>query len=73
MQSPYGKAAAYAGLALVTPVSGYVCYLAGGWLNGKLGASYLDMAGMLVGCALGMYESFRQAMRIEGLDRKKPD
>lgn len=73
MQSPYAKAAAYAGLAFVTPISGYLCYLAGEWLNRKLATSYLDMAGMLVGCALGMYETFRQAVKIEGLDRKRPD
>jgi hypothetical protein len=73
MRSPYAKAAAYAGLALVTPISGYLGYLGGTWLNGKLASTYLDMAGMLAGCGLGMYETFRQAVRIEGLDRKKPD
>ena len=73
MQSPYAKAAAYAGLALVTPISGYIGYAVGGWLNGKLGTPYLDTLGMMLGCGLGMYETFRQAVKIEGLDRKKPD
>lgn len=71
MQSPYAKAAAYAGLALVTPISGYFFYRLGQWLDGKLGTEWLAIAGLLMGCAGGMYETFRQAVRIEGLDRKQ--
>lgn len=71
MQNPYAKAAAYAGLAFVTPVSGYIGYRVGLWLGGQLGTGGLDVAGLLLGCAAGMYETFRQAVRIEGLDRKR--
>ena len=69
--SPYAKAGAYAGLAFVTPVSGWLCYQAGAWLDEKWGTSYLYLVGLLVGCVAGMYETFRQAVRIEGLDKRR--
>lgn len=69
--SPYAKAGAYAGLAFVTPISGWVCYKIGEWLDQSWGTSYLYLVGLIVGCAAGMYETFRQAVRIEGLNRKK--
>ncbi len=69
--SPYAKAGAYAGLAFVTPISGYVCYRIGDWLDQKYGTDYLYLAGLILGCAAGMYETFRQAVRIEGLDRRQ--
>ncbi len=67
----YAKAGAYMGLAFITPIAGYVGYLAGVWLAPRVGVSWLDLAGLLLGCASGMYEVYRQAMRIEGLDRKR--
>lgn len=69
--SPYAKAGAYMGLAMVTPISGWVCYKLGQWLMAKTGTPYLDLVGLLVGCAAGIYETFVQAVRIEGLDEKK--
>lgn len=69
--SPYAKAGAYAGLAFVTPISGWVCYRIGEWLDRAWGVSYLDLVGLIIGCAAGMYETFRQAVRIEGLDRRR--
>jgi F0F1-type ATP synthase assembly protein I len=69
--SGYSKAAAYMGLAFVTPVSGWVCYKLGQWLDVKTGSNYWALIGMILGCAAGMYETFRQAVRLEGLDRKK--
>jgi hypothetical protein len=68
--SGYAKAAAYMGLALVTPISGWVCYKAGQWLDAKTGSHYWALAGIILGCAAGMYETFRQAVKLEGLDRK---
>lgn len=59
------------GLAMVTPISGWVCYKLGQWLMAKTGTPYLDLVGLLVGCAAGIYETFVQAVRIEGLDEKK--
>ena len=67
----YAKAGAYMGLATITPISGYVCYLIGGWLDVKMGWGWAATTGLLVGCVAGMYETFRQAVRIEGLDKRK--
>jgi len=69
--SPYAKAGAYAGLAFVTPISGWVCYKIGEWLDRSWGTSYLYLAGLIIGCVAGMYETYRQAVRIEGLDKRK--
>jgi hypothetical protein len=69
--SSYAKAGAYMGLATLTPISGYVCYLAGGWLDAKMGWNWAATVGLLVGCVAGMYETFIQAVRIEGLDKRK--
>lgn len=69
--SAYAKAGAYAGLAFVTPISGWVCYKLGQWLDQRYETGYLSLVGLIVGCGAGMYETFRQATRIEGLDRKK--
>lgn len=67
----YSKAGAYMGLALLTPIAGYIGYLGGQWAAAHFGVSWLDTAGLMLGCAAGMYETGRQAMRIEGLDRRK--
>jgi hypothetical protein len=69
--SPLAKAGAYAGLAFVTPISGWVCYKIGQWLDRQWGTGYVSLAGLIIGCAAGMYETFRQALRIEGLDKRK--
>jgi hypothetical protein len=65
--SGYGKAGAYAGLAFVTPISGWICYQAGLWADHHWGLGWAGFTGLLVGCAAGIYETFRQALRIEGL------
>ncbi len=69
--SAYAKAGAYAGLAFVTPISGFVCYKIGDWLDQRYGTGYLYLVGLILGCVAGMYETFRQAVRIEGLDRRR--
>ena len=69
--SSYAKAGAYAGLAFVTPISGFVCYKIGDWLDQRYGTGYLYLIGLILGCAAGMYETFRQAVRIEGLDKRQ--
>lgn len=69
--SPYAKAGAYMGLALVTPISGWVCYKIGQWLMLRTGTPYLDLVGLIIGCAAGIYETFTQALKIEGLDKKQ--
>lgn len=67
----YSKAGAYMGLALVTPIAGYLGYLGGQWAAGHFGVSWLDTVGLMLGCVAGMYETGKQALRIEGLDRRK--
>jgi hypothetical protein len=69
--SGYAKAAAYAGLAFVTPASGWICYKIGQYMDKEWSTNYMGVAGLILGCAVGMYETFRQAVKIEGLDKKK--
>ncbi len=79
----YAKGAAYTGLALVTPISGWLCYKAGQYLDARMSTSWAALAGLVIGCAAGMYETYREGLRIEGLtalvpksaekDGKKPE
>ncbi len=66
--SPYAKGAAYMGLALITPISGWICYKIGQYLDGQMHTAWISVAGLIVGCAAGMYETYRQGLSIEGLD-----
>jgi len=68
----YAKAAAYMGLALVTPISGWVCYRIGQFLDRQMGTSWAAVAGLMIGCAAGMYETYREGLRIEGLSALVP-
>ncbi len=69
--TPYAKAAAYSGLVLVTPISGWICYKLGQFLDQRAGTAWISLAGLLIGCASGMYETYSAAVRIEGLDKPK--
>lgn len=63
------------GLALITPISGFVCYKIGQYLDRQMGSSWISIVGLIVGCAAGMYETYRQGLNIEGIDAlisKKP-
>lgn len=70
--TPYAKAAAYMGLALVTPVSGWICYKIGQFLDRQMGTSWVALAGLMIGCASGLYETYREGLRIEGLSSLVP-
>jgi F0F1-type ATP synthase assembly protein I len=63
--NPWAKAGAYTGLAFILPVSMYVCYLAGSWIDSKLGTGYWQIVGIIVGFAAGLLETLREARRIE--------
>ena len=56
------------GLALITPISGFVCYKLGQYLDQRMGSSWIAIVGLIVGCAAGMYETYRQGLNIEGID-----
>ena len=69
--SPYAKGAAYAGLALVTPISGWICFKIGQMLDQRGGTTWISLVGLLIGCASGIYETYIAAVRIEGLAKPK--
>ena len=71
--TPYAKAAAYSGLALVTPISGWICYKIGQMLDRHYGTAWIAVAGLLIGCAAGIYEVYSSALRIEGMDRPRAE
>jgi hypothetical protein len=62
VDNPWTKAGAYMGLIFVIPVAGYAGYALGGYLGGKTG----EGIGAMIGVAIGMFETYRQIMRIEG-------
>jgi len=70
--TPYAKAAAYMGLALVTPASGWVCYKAGQFIDREMHTEYAALVGLMIGCAVGLYETYREGLRIEGLSSLVP-
>jgi F0F1-type ATP synthase assembly protein I len=59
------RAGAYMGLVWVLPVAMAVCWFAGDYADKRLGTTYWSMAGLIVGFAAGLYETLRQANRIE--------
>ena len=61
----WAKAGAYTGLAFIMPVAMLVCYYLGVWADGKLGTKFLYLIGMMVGFGAGLWETMRQADRIE--------
>ena len=69
--SPYAKGTAYAGLAMVTPISGWICFKIGQFLDHRAGTTWISVVGLLIGCASGMYETYRAALRIEGPNIEK--
>ena len=40
-------------------------------LDQRGGTTWISMAGLLIGCAAGIYETYIAALRIEGLDKSK--
>jgi|GEM_PF-2334013 len=60
------------GLAFITPASGWICYEIGKVVDRQMGTAWIALAALLVGCAAGMYETYREGLRIEGLDSLFP-
>jgi hypothetical protein len=68
--SPYAKGAAYMGLATVTPIAGWIGHHIGAAIDASSGTHFAALTGLLIGCAAGMYETFCQALKIEGFDKR---
>lgn len=58
------KASAYSGLAFLLPTAMLVGFFAGGWLDGKLGTRFLNVVGLMLGMAGGLYQTIVHARRI---------
>ena len=61
----WAKAGAYTGLAFIMPVAMLGCYYLGAWADRKLGTRFLFVIGIMMGFAAGLWETMRQADRIE--------
>jgi F0F1-type ATP synthase assembly protein I len=57
------KAAEYSGLALVLPVSTFVGYGIGYWLDQRLGTTWLSILFLILGSVAGFITLIRQIMR----------
>lgn len=57
------QAAEYSTLAFVLPVSTFVGWLLGHWLDKIFGTGYLDIAGLLLGIVAGFVQLIRQVTR----------
>lgn len=57
------RAAEYSSLALVLPVSTFVGYLIGYWLDGRFGTEWLRIVFLILGTVGGFIQLIRQIMR----------
>jgi F0F1-type ATP synthase assembly protein I len=57
------KAAEYSSLALVLPVSTFVGYLIGYWLDGRFGTQWIRIVFLILGTVAGFVQLIRQIMR----------
>ena len=62
-KSALQKAAQYSSMALVLPVSTFVGYLIGYWLDGRFGTTWLRLVFLILGTVGGFIELIRQIMR----------
>jgi Putative F0F1-ATPase subunit Ca2+/Mg2+ transporter len=64
-RNSWAKAGAYTGLAFIIPVAMLACYYLGQWADSKLGTNFLAIVGIMAGFGAGLWETLRQADRIE--------
>ena len=57
------KAAEYSSLALLLPVSTFVGYLIGYWLDQRFGTEWLRILFLILGSVAGFVQLIRQIMR----------
>jgi F0F1-type ATP synthase assembly protein I len=58
-----GRAAEYMSLAMVLPVSTFVGYLIGYWLDRKFGTHWMSIVFLLLGIVGGFVQLIRQIMQ----------
>jgi len=64
-----GKAAAYMGLPFVLLASIAGGYYGGLWIDQNYGTKYVNVIGLILGFALGLYEIIRQLKYLESRSR----
>jgi F0F1-type ATP synthase assembly protein I len=62
-KTPAARYAQYSGLALLLPVSTFVGYLIGCWLDRALGTTWLRIVFLILGSVGGFVTLIRQIMR----------
>ena len=62
-KTPAARYAEYSGLALLLPVSTFVGYLIGYWLDRALGTTWLRILLLVLGSVAGFVALIRQIMR----------
>lgn len=61
----WGKYGAYTGLAFVLPITLWLGYTGGQWIDRHYGTTQGGNLGVIAGLGLGLYETFRQVARLE--------
>ncbi len=62
-KSMAARAAEYSSLALLLPVSTFVGYLIGSWLDQRFGTEWLRILFLILGSVAGFVQLIRQIMR----------
>jgi F0F1-type ATP synthase assembly protein I len=62
-KTPAARYAEYSGLALLLPVSTFVGYLIGYWLDKAFGTAWLRIAFLILGSVAGFVALIREIMR----------
>jgi F0F1-type ATP synthase assembly protein I len=62
-KTPAARYAQYSGLALLLPVSTFVGYLIGCWLDRTFGTTWLRIVFLILGSVAGFAQLIRQIMR----------
>jgi len=65
----WGKFGMYSGLAFVLPISCWLGYTAGQWLDARYHTTQSANIGLMLGLAAGLWETYRQVSRMEKSDQ----
>lgn len=61
----WGKFGMYSGLAFVLPISCWLGYTAGEWIDRHYQMTQAANIGLILGLAAGLWETYRQVERME--------